>query len=287
MNQQPIVIDAHTHIFSQDLDSYPLANPTSTYRPVTDGSVELLKAAMREAGVQRAVTISPWFYGWDISYTLDVLPANRSWLAVAALVDPTDPAGPQRLEHYVNAFGVCGLRIQGTISKLGAFDDPAATPLWRKAAELGLPIDINATHAEYPQVERRVKEFPSVPVILDHCGYISADLAPKTLTVEPVLQMACYPNVYAKLTFLGLASQQAYPFADVHWMTRKLIDAFGPERCLYGSNFPPVQYNPKMSYRQTVELFAKEMALSDVERTWVLGGTAATLWKWGEDAAPL
>lgn len=284
MNPQPIVIDAHTHIFSQDLARYPLADSTSTYRPITDGAAELLHAEMQRAGVQRAVTISPWFYGWDISYTLAVLPANRSWLAVAALVDPTDPAGPQRLEQYVNEFGVCGLRIQGTISKLGAFDDPAATPLWRKAADLGLPIDINATHAEYPQVARRIREFPSVPVILDHCGYISADLAPETLTVAPVLQLARYPNVYAKLTFLGLASQQAYPFADVHWMARQLIDAFGAERCLYGSNFPPAQYNPKMDYRQTVQLFAEAIDLSDVERTWVLGGTAATLWKWGEDA---
>lgn len=275
-----MVIDAHTHIFSADLARYPLADPQSSYRPITDGSVELLRAQMDAAGVDRAVTISPWFCGWDIRYTLDVLAQHRSWLAVVALVDPFSPAGPAQLARYVQEYGVCGLRIQGQISKLGAFDDPASTPLWAKAAELGLPVDVNATHAEYAQVEKRIVEFPTIPFILDHCGYISADLAPPTHTVEPVLHLARYPNVYAKLTFLGLASQQPYPFADVHWMARQIIDAFGAERCLNGSNFPTIQYNAKMSYAQTVQLFAEAMALSAEERRWVLGGTAATLWRW-------
>ena len=275
-----MIIDAHTHIFSSDRNKYPLAAPQSTYRPITDGSVELLRDQMVEAGVDRAVTISPWFHGWDIRYTLDALQAHRSWLAVVALVDQTSADGPQQLARYVHEHGVCGLRIQGQISGLGRFDDPAATPIWEKAADLGLPIDINATHAEYAQVESRIRQFPQIPVILDHCGYISADLSPHTPTVEPVLRLAQYPNVYAKLTFLGLPSQAAYPFADVHWMARAIVDAFGAERCLYGSNFPTVQYNPLMSYRQTMQLFAEEIALTEAERAWILGGTAAKLWQW-------
>lgn len=275
-----MMIDSHTHIYSSDRNKYPLAAPESSYRPITDGSVELLRAQMIEAGVDRAVTISPWFHGWDIRYTLDVLQAHRSWLAVVALVDQTSADGPQRLAGYVKEHGVCGLRIQGQISGLGRFDDPAATPIWEKAADLGLPIDINATHAEYAQVENRIRQFPHIPVILDHCGYISADLSPHAPTVEPVLHLAQYPNVYAKLTFLGLPSQAAYPFADVHWMVRAIVDAFGAERCLYGSNFPTIQYNPLTSYRQNMQLFDEEIALSEAERTWILGGTAAKLWQW-------
>ena len=155
-----MIIDSHTHIYSPDRNKYPLAAPDSSYRPITDGSVELLRAQMIEAGVDRAVTISPWFHGWDIRYTLDVLQAHRSWLAVVALVDQTSADGPQRLAGYVKEHGVCGLRIQGQISGLGHFDDPAATPIWEKAADLGLPIDINATHAEYAQVETAFVNFP-------------------------------------------------------------------------------------------------------------------------------
>jgi L-fuconolactonase len=274
-----MIIDGHTHLFGPDPVRYPPA--PNTYKPTTDGSVELLKAQMDEAGVDRAVTISPWVYGWDPSYTLDALAENRGWLAAAVLVDPLSPDGPRLLEHFVKDRHACGLRMQGRISKLGPFDDPATTPLWAKAADLGLTVDVNATHAEYPQVEKRFREFPDTPFVLDHCGYISGDLAPAAPTVEPVLRMARYPNVYAKLTFFSLASQAAYPFEDVHWMGRQIIDAFGPERCLWGSNFPKAQYDPKLTYRQSVQLFAEVMDLSDAERGWILGATAAKLWRWG------
>jgi predicted TIM-barrel fold metal-dependent hydrolase len=276
-----MIIDAHTHIFSTDTVRYPLANPTSSYRPVTDGSGKLLKAQMDAAGVDRAVTIPPWFYGWDPSYVLDMLAENRAWLAGVALVDPWNPNAPHHLEWLVREHGFCGVRIQGMISGLGAFDDPATTPLWRKAADLGIPIDVNATFAEYPQVENRVREFPDTPILLDHCGYISSALAPTEPTVEPVIQMARYANVYAKLSFASIASQQPYPFADTFGMHRAILEAFGAERCVYGSNFPTVQYNPKMTYAQTVQLFSEAMPLSQTERRQILGETAAKLWRWG------
>ena len=93
--------------------------------------------------------------------------------------------------------------------------------------------------------------------------------------------MAQYANVYAKLTFLPAASQENYPFADVHWMVRRLVDAFGPERCLFGSNFPTEQYTPGTSYGETVRLFAEAVDLSAEERAWILAGTATRLWRWG------
>jgi predicted TIM-barrel fold metal-dependent hydrolase len=277
-----MIVDSHTHLFSLDSARYPLADPASTYRPVTDGSVEMLRAQMDEAGVDRALNISPGFYRWDVRYALDVLQKHRSWLAVGVLIDPRAADGPQRLERYVKEHGVSGLRIHGRIYSLGPYDDPATTPLWAKAAELGITLDACAALDEYPQIARRAMEFPHLRIILDHCGYISPGIDPEDPTLQPVLEMARYPNVYAKLTFFGSASKEGYPFADVHWMAREIIDAFGPERCLYGSNFPTVQYNAKMSYRQTVLLFSEALNLSDEEQRWILGDTAATLWRWGE-----
>ena len=91
-----MIVDTHTHLFAPDVQRYPLADPTASYRPLTDGAVELLKRQMDEAGVDRAVTISPWPYRWDISHALDVLASHRSWLAVAVLIDPRSPDGPER-----------------------------------------------------------------------------------------------------------------------------------------------------------------------------------------------
>lgn len=77
-----MIIDTHTHIFSADLERYPLADPQATYRPQTDGSAELLKRQMDEADVDRALTITPGFYGWDNRYSLDALAGNDGWPAI-------------------------------------------------------------------------------------------------------------------------------------------------------------------------------------------------------------
>src|SRR5262245_18375006 len=124
---QPMIIDAHTHIFSQDLRRYPLADPQATYRPTADGAVELLRRQMVEAGVDRAVTIPPALCGWDARYALDALAKYRDWLAVAVLIDPLDPTSPQRLEQMVQDHGVCGLRLQRRIPRQWEFEDEAST----------------------------------------------------------------------------------------------------------------------------------------------------------------
>src|SRR5262249_14708996 len=88
------IVDAHTHLFAPDQERSPLADPGASYRPETDGSVELLRRQMDAAGVDRALTISPWPYRWDMRYALDALADHRSWLAVAVLIDPRSPDGP-------------------------------------------------------------------------------------------------------------------------------------------------------------------------------------------------
>jgi len=261
-----MIIDAHTHIFSPDGRAYPLADPNTTYRPQTDGSAQLLRAQMDVAGVDRALTITAGFYGWDNCSVID-------------LVDPASADAPAALEAWVSQ-GASGLRIQRHIFYHQALDDPISTPLWAKAAELDLTVDINATQEEYGAVENRVRQFPNTRFILDHCGYVSGALKPSQNTVDPVIALARYPNVYAKLTFLPLASQEAYPFRDAHWMVHAIVDAFGPQRCLFGSNFPTAQYSPATTYAQTVDLFREAIDLAEEARAWILGGTASHLWKW-------
>ncbi len=276
---EKLIIDAHTHIFTTDTGLYPLADPTAGYRPDTDGSAALLRRRMDAAGVDRALTITAGFYGWDNRYSLDQLEGNEDWLAVGVLIDPASDAAPAELERAVRQ-GACGLRIQRHLFYHASLDDPISTPLWAKAADLDLTVDINAIHEEYGSVENRVRQFPDTRFILDHCGYVSGTLRPAGNNVAPVLAMARYSNVYVKLTFLPLASQASYPFNDVHWMVRELVDAFGPERCLFGTNFPSEQYSPAAGMGQILSLFTDEINLSDEERSWILGGTAARLWRW-------
>ncbi|MBD06995.1 MAG: hypothetical protein CME24_21930 [Gemmatimonadetes bacterium] len=87
----------------------------------------------------------------------------------------------------------------------------------------------------------RAREFPDLRIVLDHCGYVSPNLYPPEPTVDAVVRLADLPNVYTKLSFLGAAIAGGFPCADVHWMVRRVVDAFGAERCVFGTNSPTAQ----------------------------------------------
>ena len=55
-----------------------------------------------------------------------------------------------------------------------------------------------------------------------------------------VLNLARYPRVYVKLTPQAHKSELPYPHEDTFPTFRRLYDAFGPERLMWGTNFPGV-----------------------------------------------
>ncbi len=58
----------------------------------------------------------------------------------------------------------------------------------------------------------------------------------------------------------------------------KIIDTYGPERCVWGSNFPNVLWTPKMTYAEHLKIFTDELPLKEKARAQVLGETARRLW---------
>ncbi|MCB2186037.1 MAG: amidohydrolase family protein [Deltaproteobacteria bacterium] len=80
---------------------------------------------------------------------------------------------------------------------------------------------------------------PHVPVIIDHLGSpVAGDPAAFGTWLKGMRELAALPNTFMKVS--GLSQ------ADAHWsvdslrpFVREVLDAFGPERCMLGSNFPP------------------------------------------------
>ena len=133
----------------------------------------------------------------------------------------------------------------------------------------------------YAAVENRIREFPNTRIYPGSLRLRQRSSgAGREHDCARCFSLSLSERVFAKLTLLPLASREPFPFLDVHWMVRELVDAFGPERCLFGTNFPQAQYSPHVSYEQVVSLFTDVIDLSPSEREWILGGTASGLWRW-------
>ena len=272
-----LTIDVHAHIYSPDERRFkPKSNPLRV--PGNKGSVEDLRAIMRENGVHavRAIqTVS--FYGYDNAYLCESAKKHKGWLAGVCTLDPDDPHSPGLLQHYVRNYGIRSLRSVPSPAR-NTFDEAGVRKLWKVVADEGISVDIFLMRAEHvPSATKLLQEFSGLTVGFCHC----MDLKPGPL-LEPSLKAVCdmarFKNLYAKVDFIGTGTLMNYPCSDLHKPALQVIDAYGPERCVWGSCFPNELWTPKISYAEHLRIFREALPLSEQARRWILGETARKIW---------
>lgn len=274
------VVDTHAHIYSEDEAHYPMRS--DPYRPPSGkGTLAHLRQELRANGVYRVVMVhTSTAYLWDNRLVADMVSLCRDFATGVCTLDPKDPNSPDVLETYVREKGIRGLRLYVRPGDGGepTFELPGHIRLWEKCAELGVIVCALINPPFIDALRRLTKQFPTVPVVLDHCANLRADDAPDGENLRKVLALAEVPQVYAKVSFLVTGSKEEYPFRDTHVLGRKVIDAYGPDRSMWGSDFPCELWIPKASYAEHLRVFTHELGLDAATRKAVLGGTALRLW---------
>jgi L-fuconolactonase len=272
-----LIIDCHAHITSPDEQRYPLKeNPLL----IADGrgSIDDLREVSLANGVTavRAIhTVSS--YDYDNRYLCDAARANPDWVSGVCTLDPDDPRSPDLLTLFVKQYGVKTLRSTPGNQRT-TFDHDGVRKLWKACADVGATVDIflmQPAHVE--SAEKLLREFPSLIVGFDHC----MDLKPGPLydqVLSEVLRLSKYENLYPKVDFISTGTEDGFPGSDLHAAALNIIDTYGPERCVWGSNFPNCVWTPKLTYAQHLRIFTEALPLSDEARAQVLGETARRLW---------
>jgi predicted TIM-barrel fold metal-dependent hydrolase len=270
-----LIIDCHAHIYGTDTKRYPIIE--QPYRPPRGtGTLTHLRREMRAAGVRYVTAIqTSTYYRWDNRFTADSSRDNADWMVGVVTLDPDDPTSPGRLEQYVHGFNVRGMRsIPG---KDGKMDAPGVFKLWETAERLGIVINALVNRDKQPALEKFMTRLPKLRVVIDHCLNIVAGPEVEA-NVAAMEALAKFPNAHAKLTFLPTGTKEDYPCRDLFEPCRAIIDAFGPERCVWGSDFPCELWCPKVSYIQHLNIFRHEMGLNARQKKTILGETAHRLW---------
>ncbi len=269
------IVDTHAHIYASDETRYPpIAKPLRP--PGGKGSLNDLKADMDAAGVSAACIIqTSSFYRFDNRYICDSAAAAPEWTAGVVTLDPEDPHTPGQLLYYRKKFGIKGVRSNPASD--GRIDHPGVRALWKAAGEAGVVVNLHIQPALAEQADRVLGAFPSLPVVLDHSLYPKAGPELESILAR-VRMLAKRPNLHAKLSFVATGSESGYPCADMHQACLDVIDAFGPERCVWGSDFPCELWTPRVSYAEALRIFREDLPLSEEARRRILGATARKLW---------
>lgn len=271
----PLIIDCHAHIYGEDEEAYPTI-PKPYRPPEGTGTVEHLRREMAAAGVRYVTAIqTSTFYKWDNRFTADSSRDNREFMAGVCTLNPDDPASPAILERYVREYNVRGMR--SIPAESGKLDDPGVAALWSKAEELGIVINALVDADRQAEIEALVARHPKLRVVIDHCLNIKAGPTLKP-TVKAMRGLAALSTVHAKLTFIPTGTAEDYPFRDMHDACHAVIEAFGPERCVWGSDFPCELWCPNVSYADHLRIFTQELGLDRSAQREILGQTAKRLW---------
>jgi len=269
------IVDTHAHIYSPDEERYPpIEKPLRP--PGGKGSLEDLHTESRANGVNAACIIqTSTFYRFDNRYICDSAKGAPDWTAGVCTLDPDDRHSPSLLEQYAREYGVRGMR--SIPASDGRLDHPGVRALWEVALEQGIVINVLIGPEKADQADRMLADFPKLQVVLDHCLNLKAGPNLDS-TLEKVLHLSQRPNLHAKLTFIPTGSAAGFPCADMHDACLKVIDAFGPERCVWGSDFPCELWTPKVSYAEHLKIFTEVLPLKIRAREQILGETANRLW---------
>ncbi|MDE3103589.1 MAG: amidohydrolase family protein [Acidobacteriota bacterium] len=271
----PLLIDSHVHVWKRDA-VFPFAAGANV--PDVDASAEALLGLMRRNGVARTVLIQVIHYKWDNRYLANVLRRYPGQFAGVCRVNPEDPAAPDTLSRLTEEDGFHGVRLSPAAGPAGDWiRSPLMAPLWRRCAQLRVPMTLLLPATRLPDVVPLLDQNPGLTVVIDHMADVATGQEDK---LHLLLTMARYPHVFVKLSHAWSVSRLPYPYPDALEQIKRLVDVFGAHRLMWGTDWP-VSRN-SLSYAQAVALYRDHLGfLSRQERNDILHGTVQRVWPFG------
>jgi predicted TIM-barrel fold metal-dependent hydrolase len=137
-------------------------------------------------------------------------------------------------------------------------------------------MNILAGIGRMPDIAALAERFPELTVVIDHMADCPAD-RPEEL--KKLLALARYPRVFVKVSHTWSVSKQAYPYRDAQQQVKRLYDVFGPQRLMWGTDWPMVEAH--CGYARALDMVRDEMKfLNDEDKSWMLSRTVERVWKW-------
>jgi len=124
-------------------------------------------------------------------------------------------------------------------------------------------------------------------IVIDHLGLQQPFEPPAPAQpfadLPKVLALAREPNVAIKITGACTLSREAYPFKDIWDPLARIFEAFGIDRCMWGTDW--TRAVKLLTYQQGVDAFRNSDRLSDSDKSTLMGGTLQRVYKWSPKRA--
>jgi L-fuconolactonase len=273
------IIDCQIHAYEANTPKRPWHSVPNWPEHVTGDE---MVAAMDKVGVDGAIFISPFaMYRYDGSYAVEVQRAHPGRFALVKPVDPDDPAVADVIADWKKTPGTVGVRIMMTKEAKWRPEDAGLGRILKEAVRHDFPVNMlcwGNLDAGIALVDR----FAETRFIIDHLGLMQPRTPPAPAQpwaeLPKVLELAKRPNAVIKVSGACTLSKEPYPYPDIWDPLARVFDAWGIERCLWGTDW--TRAYAVCNYAQAVEPFRLTDRLSDSERAMLMGGACAKAYGW-------
>ncbi len=267
--EQYDIIDSHVHYWEPDRPDRPW-NRDGADIGAPLSAEELLRDAAA-AGVSRVLQVTPSIMGFDNRYSIEAAQLYpERIIGVIGRFDPTGDDVASRLAAFLAQPGMLGARI--TLIKRWErwLADGVLETFLAEAGRLRMPVQVYAPN-QGALLREAAKRHPQTTFLVDHMTLRHSDPAPFQHWDE-VLMLADAPNVYVKVSYFPEVARSAYPFKNVQRYFEGLFERFGPDRLIWGSNYPPSR--SACTYKESVDFVADALPfLQTADRRKILGST--------------
>jgi L-fuconolactonase len=242
-------------------------------------AAEMAVLAMAAAGVDGGL-----WYGERSSCKAALSVDSDRFRAMVHFPDPDVPDAEQALSEVKETPGMAGVRLTPSWPQSGEYmqrlRDGGYDTWFSQAERLGVPVALYMFGPDLKYVANVAESYPELKLIIDHLGMDPVPLVPLTQgRLDPLpdlVALAKYENVVVKCSGLPALSFESYPFADIWPVIQALLEAFGPSRLMWGSDFrrlrtlyPYAEIVGFVKYSSQLSPDEKRLLLGDSLKQWI------------------
>jgi len=274
------IIDSQVHAYAANTPQRPWRKPPHDWPDHVTG--EEMVGAMDAVGVDGAIMVSPnSLYGYDASYTVDMQRAYPGRFAIVKPVNPNDPAVDEIISEWKKTPGAVAVRVMFALQRAEDLNSAGIDRILRAAARHDLKVNLQCGN-NLDTGTALIDKHPQTRFVIDHLVFYQPRTKPAPANVwadlPKVLELARRPNAAIKVSAVGTMSREPFPYHDIWDPLARVFDAWGFERCLWGSDW--TRTFSLVNYEQAVESFRVTDRLNDRERAMLMGGACAKVYGW-------
>lgn len=235
-------IDCHCHVL--DPGRHPYRDDVK-YRPTGSeiGTAIQFNALCDAYRVDHALLVGPNSgYGEDNRCLLDVIARGGNRFKGVAVV--TNDASEDELVS-LKSQGIVGITLNATFHGVDYYRD--MRPLIRRLVALDMFLQIQVENDQLLGLAPLI-ENSDVKILVDHCGRPNVEAGLHQPGFAMLCELGRSRPAVVKLSGLAKFSRATFPYEDAWPHVRALAEAFGPDRCLWGSDWPFLRAPERLDY---------------------------------------